>query len=87
MTSAESYGWLASFFTTIIFVPQLIKAITTRMTKDISLWTLILSIAGNGFWFAHARLTANLPLLVCTSLIIVISISLILFKELNERAQ
>jgi len=86
MTSAELYGWLASIFTTIIFLPQLIKAIKTKMTKDISMWMLFLSIAGNGFWFAHASLTSNSPLLVCSSLIILISLILILFKYTNERA-
>jgi len=86
MTSAELFGWLASIFTTIIFLPQLFKAIKTKMTKDISMWMLVISIAGNGFWFAHANLTGNSPLLVCSSLIILICIVLILFKYTNERA-
>jgi len=86
MNSAELFGWLASIFTTIIFLPQLIKAFKTKMTKDISMWMLIISIVGNGFWFAHASLTTNSPLLVCSSLIILICIILILFKYSNERA-
>jgi MtN3 and saliva related transmembrane protein len=86
MTSAELFGWLASFFTTIIFLPQLIKAVKTKMTNDISMWMLILSITGNGFWFAHASLTHNPPLVVCASLIILISVILIGFKHINERA-
>lgn len=85
MNFAELFGWLASFFTTIIFLPQLIKAFTTKLTSDISMWMLILSITGNGFWFAHASLTDNLPLLVCALLIILISITLIVFKYYNER--
>jgi MtN3 and saliva related transmembrane protein len=87
MNLAELFGWLASIFTTIIFLPQLYKAIKTRMTKDISIWMLVLSVTGNSFWFAHARLTDNLPLLVCASLIIMISISLLIFKNINERIQ
>jgi len=85
MNTAELFGWLASIFTTIIFIPQLIKAFTTRMTDDISMWMLILSVIGNGFWFAHASLTRNSPLLVCASLIILISVTLISFKYINER--
>lgn len=85
MYISELFGWLASFFTTIIFFPQLIKAVKTKMTDDISMWMLILSVIGNGFWFAHASMNDNLPLLVCASLIILISITLIFFKYSNER--
>ncbi len=85
MELVELYGWLASIFTTIIFLPQLIKALKTKMTDDISMWMLILSVIGNGFWFAHASLSNNMPLLVCALLIILISITLIVFKYINER--
>ena len=85
MELVELYGWLASFFTTVIFLPQLIKAIKTKLTDDISMWMLILSVMGNGFWFAHASLSNNMPLLVCALLIIIISVVLISFKFLNER--
>lgn len=85
MDLAELLGWLASIFTTIIFLPQLTKAIKTKMTDDISMWMLILSLLGNGFWFAHAQLTGNLPLQVCASLIILITLTLIVFKYTNER--
>jgi len=85
MDQAELYGWLASFFTTVIFLPQLIKAFKTKMTNDISMWMLILSVLGNSFWTAHAALSNNMPLLVCATLIILISVTLIVFKFLNER--
>lgn len=85
MDLAQLYGWLASFFTTVIFLPQLVKAFKTRQTNDISMWMLILSVLGNGFWAAHARLIDNLPLLVCAGLIIFISLTLIVFKFFNER--
>ena len=85
MDQAELYGWLASIFTTIIFLPQLIKAFKTKLTNDISMWMLILSVIGNSFWAAHASLISNLPLLVCATLIIIISVTLIVFKFFNER--
>ncbi|MDH5391659.1 MAG: SemiSWEET family transporter [Gammaproteobacteria bacterium] len=84
MDLAELFGWMASIFTTVIFLPQLIKAIKTKMTHDISMWMLILSLLGNGFWFAHAQLTKNMPLLVCAFLIIVITLILMVFKYRNE---
>jgi len=86
MDQAELYGWLASIFTTIIFLPQLVKAFQTKMTNDISMLMLFFSVVGNGFWFAHASMISNMPLLVCASLIILISITLIIFKYFNERS-
>lgn len=87
MDIAELFGWLASIFTTIIFLPQLIKALETKLTDDISMWMLILSVTGNAFWLAHSSMMGNLPLLVCASLIILISMILIVFKYSNERKQ
>ncbi|MDH5425695.1 MAG: SemiSWEET family transporter [Gammaproteobacteria bacterium] len=84
MNLTEIFGWLASVFTTIIFLPQLVKVIKTKLTHDISMLMLVFSVIGNGFWLAHASLSQNMPLLVMALLIILISITLIVFKYLNE---
>lgn len=78
------FGWLASALCTLILVPQIFKALKTRHTDDISLYMLILSVAGNGFWVAHAALTDNLPLLVGASLISIMSILLIILKRMFD---
>lgn len=87
MALEEIFGWLAAVFTTLIFVPQLIKAFGTKMTRDISMLMLILAVLGNAAWLGHALLTSNTPLIVCASLIIVMSVVLIVFKYTNEKAQ
>lgn len=78
------FGWLASALCTLILVPQIFKALKTRHTDDISLYMLILSVAGNGFWVAHAALTDNLHLLVGASLISIMSILLIILKRMFD---
>ncbi len=74
------YGWLASIFCTLILVPQIVKVIQTKHTRDVSMSMLILSVVGNGFWALHASLTENTPLLVGASLIFIMSMILIMFK-------
>ena len=74
------FGWAASFLCTLILVPQIVKALKTRHTDDISMSMLLLSVAGNGFWVAHASLTQNMPLLVGAGFISCMSIALIIFK-------
>lgn len=87
MALEEIFGWLAAIFTTLIFVPQLTKAFGTKMTRDISMLMLVLAVLGNASWLAHALLTGNVPLIVCASLIIIMSIILIIFKYTNEKYQ
>ncbi len=74
------FGWMASFFCTLILLPQIIKALKTRHTDDVSMFMLVLSVTGNGFWIAHASMTQNIPLLVGASFISLMSIMLIIFK-------
>lgn len=86
MPLEESFGWIASILTTLIFIPQLHKAFTTKKTKDISMLMLLLAVFGNAAWLVHASLTGNTPLVVCASLIICMSIVLIVFKINNEKS-
>ncbi len=74
------FGWAASFLCTLILVPQIFKALKTRHTDDVSMSMLLLSVAGNGFWVAHASMTQNIPLLVGAGFISGMSIALIAFK-------
>lgn len=78
------FGWVASFLCTLILVPQIIKAIATRHTDDVSMFMLILSVGGNAFWVAHATMTDNIPLIVGAGLISGMSILLIIFKYLFD---
>lgn len=84
MPIEQIFAWIASILTTLIFIPQIYKAFTTRLTNDISMSMIILAVLGNMAWLAHASLTGNVPLIVCASLIIIMSIVLIIFKYNNE---
>jgi MtN3 and saliva related transmembrane protein len=78
------FGWMASLLCTLILVPQIIKALKTRHTDDVSMLMLIISVAGNAFWVAHATMTQNTPLIVGAGLISLMSIALIVFKFLFD---
>ncbi len=85
MPLEELFGWIASVLTTLIFIPQIMKALKTRLTNDISMLMMILAVLGNAAWLTHASLTGNVPLIVCATLIIFMSLFLIGFKIINER--
>ena len=84
MTTEVLLGWIASMLCTLILVPQIIKAFKTRHTDDVSMFMLILSVAGNGFWLAHATMTKKIPLIFGAGLISIMSIILIIFKRLFD---
>ncbi len=85
MTIEVLLGWIASLLCTLILVPQIVKAFKTRHTDDVSMYMLIISVAGNAFWVAHASMTQNIPLIVGAGLISVMSIILIIFKYLFDK--
>lgn len=85
MPLEQLFGWIASILTTLIFLPQLHKAFTTRLTNDISMLMLLLAVLGNVAWLIHASLTGNTPLIVCATLIIMMSVFLMMFKYSNEK--
>ena len=85
MSIEELFGWIASVLTTLIFIPQIVKALESRLTNDISMLMIILAILGNSAWLIHASLTSNMPLIVCASLIILMSVFLMGFKYYNEK--
>jgi len=78
------FGWTASFLCTLILVPQILKALKTRHTDDVSMYMLIISVAGNAFWVLHAAMTQNIPLIVGAGLISLMSIVLIICKYMYD---
>ncbi len=78
------FGWMASFLCTLILVPQIFKAFKTKHTDDVSMYMLVISVAGNAFWVLHASMTQNIPLIVGASLISFMSIVLIIFKYMYD---
>ena len=87
MNTADIAGWLAAIFTTLIFVPQLHKAYTTKKTQDLSMLMIVLAALGNSAWLVQATLTDNLPLMVCAVLIIIMSLMLMIIKYNNDKQQ
>ncbi len=78
------FGWIASFLCTLILVPQIAKAFKSKHTDDVSMYMLLISVAGNAFWVLHASLTQNIPLIVGASLISLMSVVLIIFKYMYD---
>lgn len=52
-------GLTAAFFTSMGFIPQIIKGLKTKHVKDVSLFTLIFSAVGTFLWAIYGVYLAD----------------------------
>jgi MtN3 and saliva related transmembrane protein len=72
-------GLLAASLTTFAFLPQSIRAIKTKHTKDISLPMLIMLEIGVLIWIMYGAIISDIPLLFANIISFVfVSITLLL---------
>lgn len=63
MLDAALAGYAAAVFTTVAFVPQVLRAWRSRSTSDISLGMYLLLVAGTLLWLAYGVLTDATPVI------------------------
>ena len=73
-------GYLAGTLTTLAFAPQLLKALKTKSTKDISLMMLLCSITGMTLWLYHGLLIKDMALILANSVSIALASMLLVYK-------
>jgi MtN3 and saliva related transmembrane protein len=79
-------GYIAGALTTIAFAPQLLRALTTRSTKDVSLMMLLCSTSGMLLWLLHGILVKDPSLVVANSISFVLASALLGLKLKNDYA-
>lgn len=57
-------GYVAGAFTTVAFLPQVVRALRTRSTGDLSYPMLALMFAGVSIWSVYGYLVGALPIIV-----------------------
>ena len=72
-------GLLGAAGTTFAFIPQSLKAIKSRHTKDLSLAMLILMEAGIMCWLVYGVLRSDIPIIAANSVsIFFVTVTLLL---------
>jgi MtN3 and saliva related transmembrane protein len=61
---AELIGTIAATLTTTAFLPQAVRTIRSRQTRDISLWTQAMLFVGNNLWLFYGVLLGSWPLII-----------------------
>ena len=66
-------GFVAGILTTASFIPQLIKSWKTKSTADVSMQMFILTVIGIASWLVYGILLGDLPLILATTVSLIIS--------------
>lgn len=73
-------GYLSATFTTIAFLPQIIKTIRTKSAKDVSMGMFVFFTTGVFLWIIYGVLTKTMPLIIANSVIFCLSLIQIILK-------
>jgi MtN3 and saliva related transmembrane protein len=75
-------GYIATVAGWIAFVPQIIKSIRARETKDISLAMYVIFWLGNILWFVYGLFSHNYPVMVNNAIMFPLT-SIMLFLKIK----
>ncbi len=78
------FGLIAATFTTISFLPQAIKTIRTRKTKDLSLGTYSTLTIGIFLWMIYGIFLLNWPIIIANSISFIFSAMILFIKILDK---
>lgn len=73
-------GFVAGAMTTIAFLPQVIKTLRLKETKDISLGFCFLNSLAGTAWLIYGILIGSLPLMVNVSIALALGLALLFLK-------
>lgn len=76
-------GLLAVACTTIAFLPQVIKTVKTKETKDISLLMYVILTTGILLWVVYGLLTIDLPIILANSITFVLALIVLMLKIIH----
>jgi len=71
---------MAAVLTTISFVPQAIKTIKSRHTKDLSLFMYAILTTGVFLWFVYGILLMNAPLMLANGITLLFTATILVMK-------
>lgn len=76
----ELIGSFAGACTTLSLVPQVIKTLKTKSTKDVSLGMFVIFTLGVILWLVYGFLTASISMIVANSLTFVLAAVILICK-------
>lgn len=79
-------GLVAGTITSVAAVPQVIKSLKTRHTRDISIWQPLLLAVGVALWMVYGILIGDLPLTLANIVPLLCNVTLCVLKLYYDRS-
>ena len=76
----QLFGYFAAILTTLAFIPQLIKTVTSKKAEDVSLATLIMFLTGVGSWIIYGFKINSNPILIANIITFILNFLILIFK-------
>lgn len=83
VTVTDAVGSAAAMLTTLAFVPQVVKTLRTRRTRDISLAMWVLFAAGVALWLVYGLLLGAWPVIAANAATLVLAGIVLAVKLVN----
>jgi MtN3 and saliva related transmembrane protein len=75
-------GYVAGAFTTVAFLPQVVRALRTRSTGDLSFPMLVMMFVGVSLWSVFGFLMGSLPIVVPNAIMAVLIAVLMVLRSM-----
>ncbi|TGL74118.1 SemiSWEET transporter [Leptospira jelokensis] len=79
-------GYVAAFLTTVSFLPQVLRVVLTKQTRDISRNMYLLFFLGVVLWFVYGILKSDFPIILA-NVVTLFFVTIILYYKLTEGKQ
>lgn len=73
-------GLVAAFCTTIAYLPQAIKVIKTKQTKDLSLLMYSVLTLGVTLWLIYGYFVKDLPIIAANTISLILTSTILVLK-------
>jgi len=78
--AVRAIGLLAGLCTTAAFLPQVIKTLRSRSTRDISLGMFLVFTIGVALWLTYGLFVGDLPLILANGVTLVLAAAILVLK-------
>ena len=80
-------GYIAAILTTLSYLPQVMRVILTRQTRDISRNMYILQGVGVFLWLSYGISLSNLPIILANAMTFVFVCTILYYKIFKESVE
>ena len=80
MHDVEYIGFIAGFCTTIAFLPQIVKIVKTKSTKDVSLLMYVIYCIGVIMWILYGYLVNSHSIITVNIITFILGVTVIWMK-------